>query len=80
MNISSLIPESRKEEELDTLKKLLRADVLEPYRVHRLARDGRIIEAWLTATSLVNEAGEVYAIATTEREINSENTKKEVHD
>jgi two-component system CheB/CheR fusion protein len=80
MNISSLIPESRKEEELATLKKLLRADVLEPYRVHRLARDGRIIEVWLTATSLVNEAGKVYAIATTEREINSENTKKEVHD
>ena len=79
MNISSLIPESRKEEELATLKKLKNAEVLEPYRTQRLAKDGRIVEVWLTATSLVDEAGEVYAIATTELEINSGNTKKEVH-
>jgi len=26
------------------------------------------VEVWLTATALVNEAGQVYAIATTERE------------
>jgi two-component system CheB/CheR fusion protein len=69
MNISSLIPESQKEEELTTLNKLIRAEVLEPYRTQRLAKDGRIVEVWLTATSLVNETGEVYAIATTEREI-----------
>ena len=80
MNISSLIPASRKEEELATLKKLSHAEVLEPYRTQRLTKDGRIVEVWLTATSLVNEAGEVYATATTEREIKSENTKKEDHD
>jgi len=44
-----------------------RSSVLEPYRTQRLAKDGRIVEIWLTATALVNEAGEVYAIATTER-------------
>ena len=80
MNISNLIPESRKEEELATLKKLSHAEVLEPYRTQRLAKDGRIVEVWLTVTSLVNGVGEAYAIATTEREINSGNTKKEVHD
>ncbi len=80
MNISSLIPESRKEEELARLKKLSRAEVLEPYHTQRLTRDGRVVEVWLTATSLVNEADEIYAIATTEREIKSENTKKEDHD
>jgi len=80
MNVSSLIPESRKEEELATLKKLSHAEVLEPYRTQRLAKDGRIVEVWLTVTSLVNGVGEAYAIATTEREINSGNTKKEVHD
>lgn len=80
MNISSLIPESRKEEELATLKKLKNAEVLEPYRTQRLAKDGRIVNVWLTATSLVDEAGKVYAIATTELELNSGNTKMEVHD
>ena len=79
MNISSLIPESRKEEELATLKKLKNAEVLEPYRTQRLAKDGRIVEVWLTATSLLDEADEVYAIATTELEINSGKTTKEVH-
>ena len=39
------------------------------YRMQRIAKDGRIVEVWLTATVLVNDAGEVYAIATTEREI-----------
>ena len=62
------------------LKKLSRAEVLEPYRTQRLSKDGRIVEICLTVTSLVNEADEVYAISTTEREIKSENTKKEDHD
>lgn len=80
MNISSLIPEGRKEEELARLKKLSQDEVLEPYHTQRFTRDGRIVEVWLTATSLVNEADEIYAIATTERKIKSENTKKEGHD
>ncbi|MGB9133731.1 MAG: chemotaxis protein CheB [Methanosarcina sp.] len=80
MNISSLVPASRKEGELAALKKLSHAEVLEPYRTQRLTKDGRIVEVGLTATSLVNEAGEVYAIATTERMIKSKNTNKEDHD
>ena len=79
MNISSFILESRKEEELTMLKKLKNAEVPEPYRTQRLAKDGRIVEVWLTATSLINEAGEVYAIATTELELNSGKTTKEVN-
>ena len=62
------------------LKKLSSAEVLEPYRTQRLTRDGRIVEVWLTATSLVNEADVIYAISTIEREIKSENMKKEGHD
>jgi two-component system CheB/CheR fusion protein len=67
MNIRDLIPESMREEALGVVKRLGRADVLEPYRMQRIAKDGRIIKVWLTATALVNEAEQVYAIATTER-------------
>jgi two-component system CheB/CheR fusion protein len=67
MNISNLVPESRRKEELVVLKKLSRAEVLKPYRTQRLSKDGRIVEICLTATSLVNEADEVYAISTTDR-------------
>jgi two-component system, chemotaxis family, CheB/CheR fusion protein len=80
MNINNLIPADLKEGELVILKKLSNAEVLEPYHTQRLAKDGRIVEVWLTATSLVNAAGEAYGISTIEREINAENTKKEGHD
>ena len=80
MNIRSLIPEVRREEELAVLKKLSQAEALEPYRTQRLTKEGRIVEVWLSATPLLNEAGEVYSIATTEREIKSENTKTEGDD
>ena len=69
MNIRDLIPEGRREEALAVLRQQSRAEVLEPYRMQRIAKDGRIVEVWLTATALVNESGEAYAIATTEREI-----------
>ena len=68
MSIRDLIPKSRRAQELAIVHQLGRAEVLEPYRAQRLAKDGRIVEVWLTATALVNEAGQVYATATTERE------------
>ncbi|MFA5181567.1 MAG: chemotaxis protein CheB [Syntrophales bacterium] len=68
MNIQALIPEKERGEALTRVQQLTRAEVLEPYRTQRLAKDGSIVDVWLTATALVNAAGEVYAIATTERE------------
>jgi two-component system CheB/CheR fusion protein len=29
--------------------------------------NGNVVEVWMTSTALVNEAGQMYAIATTER-------------
>jgi two-component system, chemotaxis family, CheB/CheR fusion protein len=71
MNILDLIPEGRRQDALAVLRQQSRAEVLEPYHMQRIAKDGRIVEIWLTATALVNDAGDVYAIATTEREIPS---------
>jgi two-component system, chemotaxis family, CheB/CheR fusion protein len=76
MNIRDLIPEKQRAEALTHVQQLSQAEVLEPYRAQRLAKDGRIVEIWLTATALVNDAGEIYAIATTEREaVNSDHKK-----
>jgi two-component system CheB/CheR fusion protein len=49
------------------VKQLGQAEVLKPYATKRLAKDGRIIDVWLTATALVNEDGRIYAVATTQR-------------
>jgi len=67
MNIRDMIPENLRAQALETVKTLSRANVLKPYRMQRLAKDGRPVEVWVFATALVNESGEVYAIATTER-------------
>ena len=72
MNIRDLVPEGRREETMAVLRKLCRSEAMEPYRMSRIAKDGRIVEVWLTATALVNDSGGVYAIATTERRVQSE--------
>jgi two-component system CheB/CheR fusion protein len=68
MNIIDLVPESLREEALQRVQQLGRSEVLEPHRTQRIAKGGRVVEAWITATALVNDAGQVYAVATTERE------------
>ena len=67
MNIRELIPEKSREADLERIQQLSRKDIIEPYRTQRVAKSGTIVEVWLTATALMNEAGEVYAVATTER-------------
>jgi two-component system CheB/CheR fusion protein len=69
MNISDLIPEGQRDEALNKVRQQSQAEILEPYRMQRIAKDGRIVEVALTATALVNESGEAYAIATTERKV-----------
>lgn len=80
MNISTLVPRDLKEEELDTVKKLSRSENLEPYRTKRLHKDGRIVDVWLTASSLVDKEGNVYAIATTERMIKENGIETKYHE
>jgi two-component system CheB/CheR fusion protein len=67
MNIRDLVPEDQREQSLAMVKQLARAEVLEPCRTQRIAKEGRTVDAWLTATALVNATGEVYALVTTER-------------
>ncbi len=66
-NIRELIPEKLREADIERVQQLSRKEILEPYRTQRIAKNGAVVEVWLTATALLNEAGEVYAIATTER-------------
>ena len=69
MNIRDLIPESEREQALATVRQLCQAGVLEPRRQQRIAKDGRTLQVSLIVSALVNEAGETYAIATTERSV-----------
>jgi two-component system, chemotaxis family, CheB/CheR fusion protein len=67
MNIRDLMPEIEREQALAAVRQQCEAGVLEPRRAHRIAKDGRTVEVSLIIAALVNDAGETYAIATTER-------------
>jgi two-component system CheB/CheR fusion protein len=69
MNVGDRVPKKLQKEALAAVQKLARAEILEPYRTQRIAKGGQIVEVWLTATALVNETGEIYAVATTERKV-----------
>lgn len=67
MNVRDRIPEGQRKQALVKLQQLSLAEILEPYRTQRITKGGAVVEVWMTATALVNEAGQLYAIATTER-------------
>jgi two-component system CheB/CheR fusion protein len=53
--------------ELDKVLSLSQAKILKPYRTQRITKKGTVVEVWITATALINETGQMYAVATTER-------------
>ena len=67
MNVRDRILPAEREHALAKLVQLSRAEILAPYPTRRLAKDGSVREVSIISTALVNEAGQVYAIATTER-------------
>jgi two-component system, chemotaxis family, CheB/CheR fusion protein len=67
MNVLDRVPESEREKEKIIVHQLRRDELLTPYPAQRLAKDGRIVWVWLTATALMDEEGNLYAVATTER-------------
>ena len=69
MNIRDTIAGDLREEALEKIRQLVKSDVLEPYQVKRITKDGRTINVLLTATALLDKTGKIYAIATTEREV-----------
>jgi two-component system CheB/CheR fusion protein len=67
MNVRDRIPEGLREDALSRVHQLSQAEIMEPFRTQRLTKEGALLEVWMTATALINEAGRMYAIATTER-------------
>lgn len=69
MNIQRLVPDGQRDAALAVIERLVRAEILEPYRSQRLTKDGKVVATSLSATALLNESGQVYAVFTTEREV-----------
>jgi two-component system CheB/CheR fusion protein len=67
MNVRDRVPTERRDAALAKIHQLQQSEILEPYRTQRLTKQGTVLEVSIVSTALVNEAGQVYAIATTER-------------
>ena len=67
MNVRDRIPESLRKDALAKVHQLSVAEILEPHLTQRITKNGSTVEVSIISTALVNEAGQMYAIATTER-------------
>ncbi len=67
MNVRERIPAPLRAKALLRTHQLSQAEILKPYKTQRITKDGLKVEVWMTATALVHEDGQMYAIATTER-------------
>jgi two-component system CheB/CheR fusion protein len=79
MNIRDLIPDDQRDEALAVVQRLSRAEVLVPFGMKRITKAGQIVEILMTATALVNELGQVYAVSTTERESKESGSREGAH-
>ncbi len=67
MNVRQLIPVDLQGDAVAREQQLSCSEILEPYITKRIKKDGSVVEISLISTALVNNAGEIYAVATTER-------------
>ena len=67
MNVRERIPKDIADSDPDIVHQLSLAPEMEPLRTRRLAKDGSVLPVSVTATALLNESGQVYAVTTIER-------------
>ena len=69
MNIRDLVPEDETRQTENLLEEAGSGKTPDSLETRRLTKEGRVVDVWLTMTTLPDESGEVYAVATTERDI-----------
>ena len=67
LNITELVPEYLQTIEVSRIKQLSQKEIFGTFHTKRLTKNGSVIYVWLTATGLINQAKEMYAIAITKR-------------
>ena len=67
MNVRERIPAGLRENALAKIHQLSQAEILEPHQTKRITKAGAVVNVSVISTALLNETGQMYAIATTER-------------
>lgn len=69
MNIKKLIPKDKRAKYKSRIEDIIAGRNITPVETKRIAKDGSIVEVFVTTTKLVDKEGKPTAIATTERKI-----------
>ncbi len=69
MNLRDLTPPDQSAEAAGLMHQLGAGETIASFETQRLTKDGRVLDVWLTATAVRDEAGKVETLATTERDI-----------
>ncbi len=69
LSLSDRVPPALRDQALEELQAAASPAGMTPHRTQRLNRSGAVLDIWLTATTLVDDQGRQYAIATTERRV-----------
>jgi two-component system CheB/CheR fusion protein len=69
MNIVETLPQDRRDEYRSFMHRLESGEPIESFETQRVTKDGRILSVWLTVTRLMNDAGTITSLATTERDM-----------
>ena len=77
MNIRDLVPDSLREQASATVRRCAAVEESESHDTQRVTKDGRTLDVWLTVSKLVDEAGQVVAVATTERDVTDRKQSEE---
>ena len=68
-SVNMIIPDDRREEELDILERVKRAERVEPFETQRVARDGRVIDVSLTVSPIRDDEGGIIGASSIARDI-----------
>ena len=69
MNHLKIVPRKERQKTSSLVEALWGGETAPPFETQRIAKDGRILDVWLTMTALRDEHSIPYAIVTTERDI-----------
>jgi PAS domain S-box-containing protein len=68
-SVNLIIPDSRRDEELEILERVKEARRVEPFETQRVARDGRIIDVSLSVSPIRSEHGSIIGASSIARDI-----------
>ena len=69
MNIRNIVAEPDREAALTLIERIKKGGIVKSFELRRVAKNGRILDVWLTTTLLTDDKGNPVALATTERDI-----------